>query len=215
MTTTYALDSMTGAASGWQGPLSSHTPEQGGPITQHPTAGGLFYIVNHRAVCRSAAAGKGVMIYGATPASADYSVQADVRIFDATGAVGIVGRCSATASTFYYAYITNNNSELVLAKMVGGAITTLDTFNSAGFFDAGSTYELTLEMTGTAIKAYVNGVERCSATDSAITAAGRGGIRGINLSDTSTGKHLDNFTIFDATTPPSLARSSIVGLIGI
>lgn len=206
--TNYVIDSIS-AGTGWKGPLSSHSPELGGPIVQHPTAGGLFYAVNNRAVCRSAAAGKGVMYYSGAPASADYSVQADIRIFDATGAVGIVGRCSTTASTFYYTYITNNNSELVLAKMVGGAITSLDTFNSAGFFAAGSTYTVELRMAGTSIKVFVDTVERCDATDSAITAAGRGGIRGINLSDTYTGKHIDNVRVYDSTTPPA-GRSFVV-----
>jgi hypothetical protein len=200
--------------SAWQ-PLTAHSPETGGPIVSHPTAGGQFYIVNGRAVCRAAPAGKGVMYYSGTPASADYSVQADLRIFDATGAAGIVGRCSTSASTFYYAYVTNNNGELVLAKMVGGAITSLDTFNSPGFFAAGSTYSIRLTMAGTSIKAFVDGVERCSVTDSGITAVGRGGIRGINLSDTGTGKHLDNFLVYDAATPPTAAGRSHAMIIGL
>ena len=195
---TYARDTYS-AGTGWRGALSSHNPEQGGPIVSHPTAGGLFYLVNNRAVCRSADSGKGVMYYSGPPASADYTVQADITIFSATGAVGIVGRCNTTASTFYYTYIHNNNGELVLAKMVGGAITSLDTFNSPGFFEAGSTYTVELIMVGTSITVDVDGVNRCSATDSAITAAGRGGIRGINISDTSTGKHIDNFAVTDAS----------------
>lgn len=193
--------------------LTDHSPEMGGPIVNHPLAPGTFYVVNGRAICRGAAQYKGVNYYAGVPASADYTVSASVRVFDASGDCGVAGRIVPNAWTFYYLYLKGAN-ELVMAKMVGGNPTTLATFVSAGFFAAGQSYLIALEMIGTAIKGYVDGVVRTSATDSAITGVGRGGLRGVFTSDTSAGKHLDGFSIVDTSTPSSrrTARGLIVGL---
>jgi hypothetical protein len=190
--------------------LTATTPVIGGPWVQHPVDRGNFYIYGNRALCRTG----GTNYISGTPASADYTVQVDVRVFSAIGNSGVVGRVNTGAKTFYGLYIHANNNELVLYKHVGGAVTTLDVFVSAGFFDAGSTYTIELEMIGTAIKGYVDGVERCSATDSAITAAGKAGIRCPSISDTTTGKHLDNFIATDGSAAAS-PRSYVVGMIGL
>ena len=65
----------------------------------------------------------------------------------------------------------------------------------------GTTYRVALDMTGTSIRALVDGVQVVSVTDASITAAGRGGIAlGFHGSapttvTDSTGYHMDNFRI--------------------
>lgn len=205
-----ARDSFTGPQ--WQ-PLPQHSPDLGGPIVKHPTAGGDWYLVNGRALCRSA----GLAYYNAVPASADYSVEATVVAFSSIGATGVAGRIDIGSSNFYYLYIKQGNGELVLAKMVDGVPATLDVeLMTFGASASGTSHVLRLEMVGTAIKGYVGGVEMVSATDSTFAAAGRGGIRAPAISDTETGKHIDSLRIYDSTSPPVTAATAgyarVVGL---
>lgn len=203
--TDYAVDTYTDT--NWQ-LLTSHAPSSGGPIVKHPTAGGNCYTVNGRAIFRS----PGVNYYSATPASADYTVSADVVIFSSIGSAGVVGRCNTGSSTFYHAYINQGNDELALVKWVAGAPANIESKFGMGFSASASgvTYTLALVMTGTALDVYVNGVKEIDNTDSAITAAGKGGIRAGIISDTYTGKHIDNFRLYDATTPSTPNRSSVI-----
>jgi hypothetical protein len=207
VTTTYGSDLFTGT--NWQ-TLQSHTANAGGPWVKHATAGGNWYIYGNRALCRTAGI---AYLSGVSPASADYTVKADLRVFGGSGDTGVAGRINTGNSTFYYLY-AKGSTELVLAKMVSGAITSLDYYILGGLWDAGSTYTIELEMDGTDIKGYLDGVERVGVVDSSITSTGKGGIRAPVISDTTTGKHLDNFSIFDATVA-AIGRSSVVGLIGL
>ena len=205
-----ASDTYTGPQ--WQ-PLPAHAPEFGGPIVKHPTAGGDWYLVNDRAVCRA----PGLVYYAVVPASADYVVEADVVAFSGVGATGVAGRIDPTSSNFYYLYIKQGNGELVLAKMVNGVPTTLDVeVMTFGASEAGTVHRLRLTMAGTSLLGYVNGVPYVSATDSTHSAIGRGGIRAPAISDTTTGKHVDNLLIWDATSPPVTAATAgyarVVGL---
>lgn len=64
-----------------------------------------------------------------------------------------------------------------------------------GNFADGSTHNVKLQMRGTSIKVFVDGVERMSVTDSSITAAGRAGVYARSYSMTDTwGRRIDNFT---------------------
>ena len=204
------LDSYTDST--WL-PLTSHSPELGGPIVKHPAGSASWYIVNGRAICRNF----GPVYYSGAPATADYTVEATVRIFTTVTSpadlnLGIAGRMSTSADTYYALYY--QAGELVLIKRVNGVTATALDIWTTTLTGGGTNYTFALEMIGTAIKGYVNGVERVSATDSAITAVGRGGLRSNGINDTSTGNHIDNFRVFDATTPPT-GQSFAFGLIGL
>jgi hypothetical protein len=69
------------------------------------------------------------------------------------------------SNNHYYLALRNSNT-IELKKKVGGTVTTLDsdTFTVA----TGTWYALKLEVLGTTLKAYINGVERLSATDSTL-----------------------------------------------
>jgi hypothetical protein len=95
---------------------------------------------------------------------------------------------------------------------VAGTSTVLGSYSET--LTALSTYALKLDMDGSTIRLLVNGVERVSATDTAITSAGRGGVRlgyasASGAADTpsdTTGLHVDNLTL-SVPTPPALADS--------
>ena len=190
----------------WQ-TINTAGADLGGPITNHPNESGACYIFANRALWRTA----GLVYYGGTPSSADYSVSADIVVKSAIGSTGVAGRISTSAQTYYTAYIEQTSGKVVLAKRVAGAITSLDV-STATYGVA--TWALTLDMVGTTIRAMVNGVEVCNVIDASIAAAGKAGIRAPVISDTTTGKHLDNFVATDTSTPPS-PRSYVVGLIGL
>ncbi len=56
-------------------------------------------------------------------------------------------------------------------------------------------YALTLSMVGTTINLIVDGAVTITQTDSAITAAGRAGMRPNNAATSTTGVHLDNWRV--------------------
>jgi uncharacterized repeat protein (TIGR01451 family) len=167
----------------------------------------------------------GAMYYAsATPASATYNVEADIRGASglATDAIGVVGRqdISGTGQTFYLARYVVDTGRWELAKVVAGTLTLIGTGTGTGFYTqnivVGTSYRVTLRMNGTAISLLVDGVSRIAATDSAITAAGRGGIRLGTSSSTaqvtdSAGLHLDNFRITSLTTTAADSRGANSG----
>lgn len=192
---------------------TSHTPTLGGPISKPASGGGDFYIVNNRALNR----GVGYMYYNATPPVADYSVEADIVVFTngaSEGDAGLVGRANTASNSFYYCYINGSGTQLILAVMTNGTAVASNVY--AGSFPgspSGTTYRIKLELIGSALKAYADGVLRCSLTDTSLTAVGKVGIRApANLSDTYTGKHIDNFVAYDASVAATTARfSSFIG----
>lgn len=137
------------------------------------------------------------------PASADYSVSADLYFQQAGStsgpAAGVLGRCSTSANTHYYARYAGNVG-WQLYKVVAGVATILGA-SVPEAVAAGSTRTIKLEMVGTSIKVYSNGVLKIDETDASITAAGRAGVRYLNTSapGDTLGIHLDNFSADDPT----------------
>lgn len=203
MPNVFAQASFTGVD--WT-PLVATSPVKGGPWVQHPNEPGNWYLYQNRALCRTA----GLAYLDGPPGAADYFISVDIIIKSAIGSTGVAGRISTSAQTYYTAYIEQTSGKVVLAKRVAGAITSLGV--STATYGVG-TWTLTLDMVGTTIRALINGVQVVSVTDSSIAAAGKAGIRAPVISDTTTGKHLDNFVATDTSTPPS-PRSYVVGIIG-
>ena len=150
--------------------------------------------------------------HSGAPATADYSVSADLFMKEASGGtayVGVVGRVSTTANTFYMArYAGGADDSWQLYSAVAGSFTLLG--SSAQALTDETAYSLKLEMIGTAVKLYKEGSSTplISATDSSITAAGKAGVRlvsGATVPSDNTGIHIDNFRADDAaaaaTTP--------------
>lgn len=201
---TFTSDSMTGT--NWQNLAVSHVGEIGADWTQHPTLGGTWYIYNNKVHCGVT----GACYSSGIPASADYTVQCDYTMYTDIGALGIAGRMSTSVSTFFYTYYLAG--ELVLAKQINGVITSLGA-DVTGLMTNGNTYQLKLEMIGSAIKVYVDGVQKISVTDATIPAAGRAAVRSSGANDAGTGKHIDNFLAFD-TSVAAVTRARFMGIIG-
>jgi hypothetical protein len=136
--------------------------------------------------------------YAATPPAADYSVSLDVVLQSGTGPVlgGPIGRASSSAATFYHAQYNVSAGAWRLWKSVAGTFTQLGSDVSQSL-TTGTPYRCKLEMIGTAIKLYVDGVQKISVTDSSISAAGYPGLRmGQSAGSVggTTGLQLDNFS---------------------
>ena len=136
--------------------------------------------------------------HSATPGSADYSVAVDVYVMSTgdSGAAGPMGRAAVSGPTFYMAR-TVQGSGYQAFKCIAGSYTQLGS-TSTKTFTAGNTYNVKLEMVGTAIKAYSEGSASAyvSVTDSAISATNKPGLyiySGGTPSNT-VGHHLDNWT---------------------
>jgi hypothetical protein len=187
--------------------LSSHTPTDGGGAWAKPTGYPSSFTNNAKIktnrVYTDNTAGQGSIYYkNDTPASADYYVQADVYVVTVGTdywQAGLVGRLNAASESFYVVRFSQQAANVhrwELYKDVGGTFTALGTpFDET--LVAGDTRTVKLAFSGSSITVYVNGVSRITASDSAISAAGKPGIwvysNTTTVDPTTHGLHLDNF----------------------
>lgn len=133
-----------------------------------------------------------------TPASADYYVEGLFYVASnnvATQVLGITGR-HQTGANSHYGIRWNVDLHLwQLFKRVAGTFTALATYDPGGALTNGATHTVRLTMTGSTIKMHIDGVERASVTDTAISTAGRAGVAGGGAaSSATTGIHLTSIT---------------------
>ena len=136
-----------------------------------------------------------------TPASADYAVQADVvvRSIVAGDALGVVARLTPDGGSYYSARYQTSDGTWRIYKTISGTDTSLA--SSAATLTPGQSYRLRLDLIGGALTLSVDGVVRATASDSALTSAGRAGLQlgvistSVPVSDT-TGLHGDNFRLY-------------------
>ncbi len=131
---------------------------------------------------------------GQVYAGPDYEVAADVIPCTtgggASGYGGVIGRRVnfSTNNSNYYAAMLSNTYGYILYKMISGTPTSL---GSGSYTVAGATaYTVALRMIGTTISLRINGVQQLAVTDSALSAAGNGGL--INYADS-----WDNYVVTD------------------
>lgn len=204
---TISSDSFAGAS---QALITSRAGEVGATWTRFAGTGNAKISSANRAFRD----GTNASLYyaSAVPSTADYSVEADlVALSDVLGdSIGVLGRIDPTAITFYRASWERSDNTWNIWKSVNGAFTYLG--GAPGTMTPGQTYRVRLDMTGTAIKLFVNGTQTVSVVDATITAAGRGGFYdgesgGTVAKNNLTGVHLDNFAI----TTNALAVDTIAG----
>lgn len=203
---------MSFASSSFTGTNGTELTASDAGWVRHTTAsasGVNAQIANNRARI-SASSGNTYYYRSEAPASADYSVFASiVRRSGDSGSAGVVGRMSTSAVTGYLAQHDEGNGWR-LFKIVAGSYTQLGS-SYAQTLTIDQAYNVELRMAGTSIKVFVDGVERISAADSEITAAGRAGINlyanGGGIGDVYN-HHIDDFDAVDAaagdTTAPVL-----------
>jgi hypothetical protein len=191
--------------------LAGRTPDQGGGTWAHQ-AGTAEAVIDTGRVRRNLTLGEltGYTIdyLTTTPASADYSVEADlvVRSSLVGDMVGVIGRHNTATNTFYMARWEQADTSWNIVKYTNGTVSYVNYVAAQPALTVSEAYRLRLEMSGTALALYVNGVLKVSATDGTITAAGRAGIMdGENAlsgaKTNTTGIHLDNFQVTPSTYP--------------
>ncbi|MDT3428831.1 hypothetical protein J2Z22_004425 [Paenibacillus forsythiae] len=100
----------------------------------------------------------------------DYTYSAKVKVGATNVRNGIVGRY-ADSNNYYFLILYNGN--VLLNKKESGSTSTLQ--QTAFTADTSTFYELKLEISGTSVKGYVDGVLKVQATDSGLT-AGKAGL---------------------------------------
>lgn len=166
-------------------------------ITRHPAYAGSGVVSSNRA--RSVTTPVAYYFAG-IPASADYDVEGVIHAKTQQGQASVAGRMDPVADTYYDAFYIPFTAQWQIRRWMAGALTVLGSFTQtlANF----TSYAVKLEMRGSTLRLYVDGVERIAVTDTGITAAGRAGFRlsGTAGSATTT-LHLDSVTAADAAGP--------------
>jgi hypothetical protein len=158
--------------------LTAHTPGTGGAWSKHPSFSADLEVIGGAGYARGATASSALYLNAATPPTADYYVEAPIdREASNDVFAGVLGRMDTSANTLYQLYYQNTVGQWELGQNVAGVATTLGTYTAT--LTSGTPVTARLEMIGTTIKAYLDGVERISGTGS-ITAAGKAGLRARN-----------------------------------
>lgn len=153
--------------------LVSHTPDSGGSWTVHPSTSSYVTYVMAAGYIRSQYGNETFHYHSATPASADYTVQATCHAASGTYVGGPCGRIDTSVDTRYGVYYDGGPALWILYKYVSGTYTQIDSYSG----DAPTTARnVELIMSGTSLTVKIDGVTRISNTDSSITAAGKAGV---------------------------------------
>jgi hypothetical protein len=193
----FVSDTFTGASATL---LSSHTGETGATWVKHPAYANNAYISNAN---RMRGDGDSMYYASGVPGNADYDVQADLcGMAQTASTTGIAGRVNASGDTSYRVIFSTPSGKYHLQVVNAGVVTQLQEIGPwqwGGNFADGATHTVKLQLRGSSIKVFIDGVERMSATDSTITAAGRVGVytRSYSMTDTW-GIHIDNLTATNA-----------------
>lgn len=142
-----------------------------------------------------AASGATTTLYGlVTPVPvADCSVIAVVHnLSNSSSQTHVAARITA-ADTYYAGGWNSNSNVFEIVKHVAGVFTSLSTV--AGALSVGQQKQIRLELIGTALKLYVDGVLTVSTSDAAIAGPGAAGIEYGNIAGMAagTGIHLSQF----------------------
>ena len=177
--------------------LESHTGETGATWAKNTTYNTGAAVITNANRVRGNAAANTVYYASGSPGSADYDVEADLYVASLTNSVGVMGRLSTSAATYYNFTYSATSSQWQLLSVTAGTVNSTTTFSQT--LTVGNTYRVRLSMRGSLITCYVNGTQIIQITDSHNASAGDAGVflGSAALSD-STGMHLDNFT---ASTP--------------
>jgi hypothetical protein len=131
---------------------------------------------------------------GETIPTANYSVFGTLKSYEATdGDIGIAARIQDASNYYYMNYSGTSGGQFAIIKIVAGVLTSLGTYASVLPPDTVASMEFRLS--GTSLKGFVDGVERISVTDSAISAAGRAGVRAFGKPLTTDGNVLEYFKV--------------------
>lgn len=159
--------------------LASHTPETGSSWAIGTSSWTVYEATDEVGV---SAGLRGYAWNAATPPSADYHVEVNGKT-DSTNAArqfGPRGRGTAyertnANSNCYYVQL-HGDAIVYMFKEVAGTITQIGSSYTIPSFGSTTYYTVKLEMIGSAIATYIDGVSQITATDTAVTAANLAGL---------------------------------------
>jgi hypothetical protein len=199
----FITDSLTGTAGS---DLAAHSPSVGGTWAQSTGSHGTIVFDSAGTAVIGSSSGNDDFYYnGATPSSANYTVQATITpLGTLTGAdtAGVQLRCVGTANTNYEFVYYEGSGGWAIFKHVGGSGSAISGTTSATL-TTGTPYVLKFVANGTTLTGYVKGVQVATCTDSTITAAGYAGIELNNNTggSSTTDFCVSNFSAFTNSTP--------------
>lgn len=182
--------------------LEAHVPSGGGTWTKHSISGAGSATIDNNRVHNPNTATTHLYYHSQVPAggafwgAADYDVVCDVvmRSDNNASASGPAGRIDTAVANYYFVRYHTNTNVWQLLKSVAGVETQLGP-SVAQALTIDQAYSCTLSMRSSGIKVYVDGLLIIAAIDTAITAAGRGGLRVSDLATSTVGVHLDNYSL--------------------
>lgn len=186
--------------------LTAHTADSGATYARHPAYSGNSAVISDANRARPVTASAQILhVASVAPTGAEYDVSGVVVKLSDSGHGGVAGRCHATDATFYGA-VADDSGLWRLYKAEAGSFTSLGTYSQS--LTLGTGYTVKLELRNAAKKVYVDGVERISSADNAITAAGKFGPwfysgGGSNV----TAFHLDSLTAEETATGTQYTRT--------
>ena len=178
-------------------PMSGRTASGGGTWTEHTSyASGDAIITEDNRVRNTAS--PACFYHSGTPATADYDVSLGIvmKSDNNSSNVGPAGRIDVAANTMWTGGYTTSGNIWFINKIVAGVGGTPVSVGAT--LNVDQEYTCKLEMRGSTIKLYVDGVEILSTTDTDVAAAGKAGIRGQGTTTNTVGLHVDNFLAQDA-----------------
>lgn len=108
---------------------------------------------------------------GAALVSSNYSVEVTARSGANSTGIGPAARCAASSTVTYYGYVIFGGDRAYLVEITAGGEAILDT---GGTVTASTNYTLRLEVDGSTIRCYLNGVLDCEATDTSLASGAPG-----------------------------------------
>jgi hypothetical protein len=111
---------------------------------------------------------------------ANYSIQAKIKVdsWNATGRAGVMARYT-DSDNHYMMYYDKSNAQVRIVKRVGGTQTTLNTFAMSTPPSTGTYHTYELEMEGSTLNAYIDGLPAGTASDTSLT-SGKVGLYSFN-----------------------------------
>lgn len=148
--------------------------------------------------------------------ASDFDLSVDVTFVDVVDRFALAARTqSAFGATDLSRYMVWNLDATQLRFSTfdaAGDRTDIGTYSAGVTFAVGSTYTIRLVLEGTSIKVFVNGAERISVTNSAISSRSHAAIGGIPSPGTPTATRYDNVLVADLApadaTAPTLTSAS-------
>ncbi len=133
----------------------------------------------------------------------DYAVSADAKVstWNTNGQLGLIARYT-DQNNFYRMYYSVSSGTVVIAKKVAGTDTTLVQSSVLTAPTTGAYHTYKLEVVGSTLNAYIDGVLAATATDSSLT-SGYAGL--INYKEQV---HYDNIVVSDKAAPTAPVLSS-------